>query len=134
MADLSKSALNIEDLRRMAKRRLTKGLFEFVDRGSEDDVALRHNRDALERIKLRSRVLNNTSERHTKSTIFGEPVDMPLVIGPTGPAGLSRRDRTGEGRRQGKHSLYAGQHIEHADGGDPRKWRRATVVSPLCLA
>ena len=88
MADLSKSALNIEDLRRMAKRRLTKGLFEFVDRGSEDDVALRHNRDALERIKLRSRVLNNTSERHTKSTIFGEPVDMPLVIGPTGPAGF----------------------------------------------
>lgn len=88
MADLSKSALNIEDLRRMAKRRLTKGLFEFVDRGSEDDVALRHNRAALERIKLRSRVLNDTSARHTRSTIFGEPVDMPLVIGPTGPAGF----------------------------------------------
>jgi isopentenyl diphosphate isomerase/L-lactate dehydrogenase-like FMN-dependent dehydrogenase len=88
MADLSKSALNIEDLRRMAKRRLTKGLFEFVDRGSEDDVALRHNRAALERIKLRSRVLNDTSGRHTRSTLFGEPVDMPLVIGPTGPAGF----------------------------------------------
>jgi len=88
MPNLATAALNIEDLRRMAKRRLTKGLFEFVDRGSEDDVALRHNRDALERIKLRSRVLNNTSERHTKSTIFGEPVDMPLVIGPTGPAGF----------------------------------------------
>lgn len=82
------SALNIEDLRKIAKRRLTRGLFEFVDRGSEDDVALRHNRAALEAIKLRSRVLNDTSERHTQSSIFGAPVDMPLVIGPTGPAGF----------------------------------------------
>lgn len=87
MTNLS-AALNIEDLRRLAKKRLTKGLFEFCDRGSEDDVALRHNRDALERIKLRSRVLNNTSERHTRSTLFGKPVDMPVVIGPTGPAGF----------------------------------------------
>jgi (S)-mandelate dehydrogenase len=82
------AALNIEDLRVLAKKRLTKGLFEFCDRGSEDDVALHHNRDALERIKLRSRVLNNTSERHTRSTLFGKPVDMPVVIGPTGPAGF----------------------------------------------
>lgn len=82
------SALNIEDLRKIAKRRLTRGLFEFVDRGSEDDVALWHNRAALEAIKLRSRVLNDTSERHTRSSIFGAPVDMPLVIGPTGPAGF----------------------------------------------
>ncbi|MBT3809484.1 MAG: alpha-hydroxy-acid oxidizing protein, partial [Rhodospirillaceae bacterium] len=64
-------AYNIEDLRLLAKKRLTKGLFDFCDRGSEDDVALRHNRHALERIKLRSRVLNDTSERHTKSTLFG---------------------------------------------------------------
>jgi (S)-mandelate dehydrogenase len=88
MTNLATSALNIEDLRKLAKKRLTKGLFEFVDRGSEDDVALRHNRAALERIKLRSRVLNDTSERHTRSTIFGESVDMPLVIGPTGPVGF----------------------------------------------
>lgn len=89
MTDLSKKALNIEDLRRMAKRRLTRGLFEFIDRGSEDDVALRHNRAALERIKLRSRVLNDTSTRDPKSTLLGKPVDMPVVIGPTGPAGFA---------------------------------------------
>lgn len=88
MADITTKALNIEDLRRLAKRRLTRGLFEFIDRGSEDDVALRHNREALERIKLRSRVLNDTSARDPKSTLFGEPVGMPIVIGPTGPAGF----------------------------------------------
>ena len=88
MTDLSRNVLNIEGLRLLAKRRLTKGLFEFIDRGSEDDIALRHNRETLERIKLRSRVLNDTSARDPKSTLFGRPVGMPIVIGPTGPAGF----------------------------------------------
>ena len=63
--------LNIEDLRELARRRLTNGLFEFCDRGSEDDIALQHNRMALKRIKLRSRILNDTSARHTQSEILG---------------------------------------------------------------
>ena len=89
MGDLSRKALNIEDLRRMARRRLTKALFEFIDRGSEDDVALRHNRAALERIKLLPRVLNDTSGRDPTITLFGKPQKLPLVIGPTGPAGYA---------------------------------------------
>ena len=80
--------LNIEDLRELARRRLPKGLFEFCDRGSEDDIALQHNRTALQRIKLRSRVLNNTSSRHTQSEFFGGRINMPVIIGPTGPAGF----------------------------------------------
>lgn len=89
MTDLSRKALNIEDLRRMAKRRLTKAIFQFIDRGSEDDVALRHNREALERIKLMSRVLNDTSSRDPAITLFGKPQKLPLIIGPTGPAGYA---------------------------------------------
>ncbi len=89
MTDLSRKALNIEDLRRMAKRRLTKAIFQFIDRGSEDDIALRHNRAALERIKLVSRVLNDTSNRDPAITLFGKPQALPLVIGPTGPAGYA---------------------------------------------
>ena len=86
--NLAQKALNIEDLRRMARRRLTKALFEFIDKGSEDDIALRHNREAIENIKLRSRVLTNTSNRSPISQLFNEPVSMPVVIGPTGPAGF----------------------------------------------
>ena len=52
VGDLSKQALNIDDLRRMAKRRLTKALFDFCDKGSEDQIAMRDNRTALDRIKL----------------------------------------------------------------------------------
>jgi isopentenyl diphosphate isomerase/L-lactate dehydrogenase-like FMN-dependent dehydrogenase len=87
MADLSRTALDIEDLRRMARRRLTKGIFDFIDRGSEDDVALRHNRAALERIKLRGRVLVDVSKRDPGITLFGKPQRLPLVVAPTGPAG-----------------------------------------------
>ena len=88
MPDISRHALNIEDLRQMARRRLTRGLFQFIDKGSEDDIALAHNREALARIKLRSRVLNDTSTRDPRSTLFGKPVGMPVVIGPPGPAGF----------------------------------------------
>lgn len=57
MKDDTLGAYNIADLREMARRRLPKGIFEFVDRGAEDEVSLRNNRAAFERIKLKPRVL-----------------------------------------------------------------------------
>jgi isopentenyl diphosphate isomerase/L-lactate dehydrogenase-like FMN-dependent dehydrogenase len=87
MKDLNRKALNIEDLRRMARRRLTKALFEFCDRGGEDEVAMRDNRAALERIKLLPRVLNDVSGRDTGVTLFGKHQALPLLVAPTGPAG-----------------------------------------------
>ena len=54
-------AQNIFDLRDIAKRRLPRWLFEFVDRGTEEEVALRNNREAFERIKLRPRMLVDVS-------------------------------------------------------------------------
>jgi len=81
-------ALNVTDLRLMAKRRLPKWLFEFVDRGTEDEVALRNNRAAFERIKLKTQVLVDVSDRHQDITLFGKQHKMPLGIAPTGPAGM----------------------------------------------
>src|SRR5436189_6482054 len=88
MKDRSKAAYNIADLREIARRRLPRGLFHFVDRGSEDEVALRNNRAAFERIKLRHRALVDVSGRSMATTLFGKPVSMPLAIAPTGAAGL----------------------------------------------
>jgi isopentenyl diphosphate isomerase/L-lactate dehydrogenase-like FMN-dependent dehydrogenase len=79
---------NIADLREAAKRRLPKGVFEFVDRGSEDEVGLRNNRAGFERIKLRPRSLVDMSGRSMQTTLFGKPMGMPLAIAPTGAAGL----------------------------------------------
>jgi len=81
-------ALNVFDLREMAKKRLPKWLFEFVDRGTEDEVALRNNRAAFERIKLKTQVLVDVSQRNQDITLFGKQHKMPLGIAPTGPAGM----------------------------------------------
>ncbi|HET7158720.1 MAG TPA: alpha-hydroxy acid oxidase [Burkholderiales bacterium] len=81
-------ALNVHDLRRMAKQRLPKWLFEFVDRGTEDEVALRNNRAAFERIKLKTQVLVDVSKRNQEIELFGKKHGMPMGIAPTGPAGM----------------------------------------------
>lgn len=83
-------AQNVFDLRLMAKQRLPKWLFEFVDRGTEDEVALRNNRAAFERIKLKTQVLVDVSERKQDITLFGKQHRMPIGIAPTGPAGMLR--------------------------------------------
>lgn len=88
MTDDKLGAYNIEDLRRMAKRRLPRGIFEFVDRGTEDEVALRNNRAAFEDIKLKTHVLAGVSGRSLETKIFGKTVKMPLGVAPTGTAGL----------------------------------------------
>ncbi len=81
-------ALNIHDLREMAKKRLPKWMFEFVDRGTEDEVALRNNRAAFEKIKLKTQVLVDVSKRDQSVEIFGKTHKMPMGIAPTGPAGM----------------------------------------------
>ena len=79
---------NVFDLRDAAKRRLPKAIFEFVDRSTEDEVALKNNRAAFERIKLRHRSLVDVSNRTTKTMLFGKEISMPMAIAPTGAAGL----------------------------------------------
>jgi isopentenyl diphosphate isomerase/L-lactate dehydrogenase-like FMN-dependent dehydrogenase len=81
-------AYNIADLRDIARRRLPKGLFEFVDRGTEDEVSLRNNRAVFERIRFQPRTLVDVSGRSQEITLFGQKQKMPLVIAPTGTAGL----------------------------------------------
>jgi len=79
---------NIFDLREAARRRLPKGVFEFVDRATEDHLAVRENRKVFEDIKLVFRALTDVSGRSTQTTLFGKPMAFPLAIAPTGAAGL----------------------------------------------
>ena len=79
---------NVFDLREVAKRRLPKAVFEFVDRSTEDELALRNNRAGFEKIKLRHRALVDVSGRSTKTTLFGKEIALPMAIAPTGAAGL----------------------------------------------
>ena len=83
------NAYNIADLRERARRRLPKGLFEFIDRGTEDEVSLRNNREVFQRIRFKPRTLVDVSGRSQEITLFGKKHAMPIVVAPTGTAGLA---------------------------------------------
>lgn len=79
---------NIEDFRKVARKRLPKWIFEFVDRGTEDETAMPHIRHAFNRIKLKNRAFVDMTKRDLGTTLFGKRLTLPLVIAPTGSAGL----------------------------------------------
>ena len=83
---------NIEDLRQMAERRVAKAIFDYVSRGSYDEVTLRANRDDVEALKLRQRVAIDVDNRSTRTTLVGQDVSMPVGIAPVGLTGLNWAD------------------------------------------
>ena len=83
-------AVNIEDLHRMAKRRLPKIAFDFIEGGLEDERGLETNTSAFHKHKLLPRYLVDVSKRDQTKTIFGQTFASPFGISPTGGAGLFR--------------------------------------------
>ncbi|MGB0115003.1 MAG: alpha-hydroxy acid oxidase [Ilumatobacteraceae bacterium] len=79
-----KSAATIEDLRRIAKRRLPHGVFDYIDGGAEDERSLVRNSTAFADYEFLPRILRDVSDLDTSTTIFGRPSAMPLVLAPTG--------------------------------------------------
>lgn len=80
--------LNVADYRLAAKRRLPRGMFEYIDRGTEDEVGLRGIRSALDATRLNQHLLNDVSAPDTSTVIFGETLPMPVIVSPTAVAGL----------------------------------------------
>ena len=83
-------AVNIEDLRLMAKRRLPRAIFDFFDGGAEDKVTLRDNCSAFQRVRLLPKVLVDVSRVDTQVNIFGRETNLPLAIAPTGGISAGR--------------------------------------------
>ena len=82
----------IEDLRRIAERRVAKAIFDYVSRGSYDEQTLRTNRADLEAVHLRQRVAIDVDKRSTRTTLVGQEVTMPVGIAPVGLTGLNWAD------------------------------------------
>ena len=83
-------AINIDDLRTLAKRRMPKALFDFVDGGAEDEVSLRDNRSQFDRWRLIAGHPVSVTTRDLSVEIFGERIAAPFIISPTGLAALTR--------------------------------------------
>src|ERR1700726_3348080 len=84
------NAVNIEDLHRMAKRRLPKIAFDFIEGGLEDEHWLETKNCGFHRHQLLPRYLVDVSKRDQTKTIFGQTFNSPFGIAPTGGAGLFR--------------------------------------------
>ena len=81
-------AWNIEDLRRLAKRRLPRAIFDFYDGAAEDETTLRANRAAFERVRLAPKMLTGVANIDTSATILGAAAKLPIAVGPTGGVGF----------------------------------------------
>ena len=81
-------AVNIWDWRRRAQRRLPRLVFDYLDGGAEDEICLRRNRAALEALRLRPTLLSDVSSIDMSVELFGQRVDLPIAITPTGLNGL----------------------------------------------
>lgn len=79
---------NIADLREKARRRLPLGVWEYLERGVEDELGMARNRAALDAVTFRPRVLRNVERVDPATSLLGSPASFPLAVAPTGAAGL----------------------------------------------
>ncbi|HEV2368700.1 MAG TPA: alpha-hydroxy-acid oxidizing protein, partial [Acidimicrobiales bacterium] len=85
-------AASVEDLRRIARRRLPGGVFDYIDGGAEDERTLAANEAALAAVGFRPRVLRGVEKVETGSTLLGLPLSYPLVLAPTGFTRITHPD------------------------------------------
>jgi (S)-mandelate dehydrogenase len=83
--------VNIEDLRKLAKKRLPKIAYDFIEGGTDDEVGLVTNEQAFRKARIVPRYLVDITTREQSTTLFGRTYSSPIGIAPTGLAGLFRR-------------------------------------------
>ena len=73
-----------DDFRAIAKRKLPKAVFDYVDGGADEEIAMQANRDAFKRRKLRPQLLRDVSVTDLAGELFGQPYQVPIGLAPTG--------------------------------------------------
>ncbi len=85
-------AINIADLQRLAKRRLPRMTYDYIEGGCDDERGLIENEAAFDRYRLVPRYLVDVSKRDLTARLAGQTFAMPYGIAPTGNAGMFRHD------------------------------------------
>lgn len=78
------TALTIEDLRRVAKRRTPRAAFDYTDGAAEDELSIERARQAFRDIEFHPTILRDVTSVRTGWDVFGKPVALPFGIAPTG--------------------------------------------------
>ena len=84
--------VNLFDFEKAAESRLPKATYDYYAGGALDEVTLRENRAAFERIPLYFRVLTDVSRRSLETTVLGERVSMPVLVAPTAFHGMAQAE------------------------------------------
>ena len=77
-------AASVEDLRTIARRRLPRGVFDYLDGAAEDELSAGRNVAAFRRLEFRPRVLRDVADVDPSTRLLGRRVPLPLVLAPTG--------------------------------------------------
>jgi L-lactate dehydrogenase (cytochrome) len=85
-------ALTIEELKAIARRRVPKQFFDYIDSGAYTEGTYKANEDDFKKITFRQRVAVNLENRNLGSTLLGQPVSLPLAIAPVGSTGMTDAD------------------------------------------
>ncbi|HSN89080.1 MAG TPA: alpha-hydroxy-acid oxidizing protein, partial [Thermoanaerobaculia bacterium] len=75
--------VNLFELEALARERLSREAYDYYASGAQDEVTLRENRAAYDRLTLAYRVLVDVSRRDLSATVLGQPVAMPVLVAPT---------------------------------------------------
>ena len=75
--------LNLAEIEAAARERLTALAYEYYVGGANDEVTVRENRSAFERLALRYRVLVDVSRRSTQTSVLGQSIELPVLLAPT---------------------------------------------------
>src|SRR5258708_27308363 len=78
------SLLSIADYEALAEKRVARGAWERIQGGAADELTLRWNKEAYQRIRLRPRVLIDVSKLDTRVRLFGQELAYPIILAPTG--------------------------------------------------
>lgn len=101
-----RNAYNIGDVRRIARRRLPRPIFDYIDGGADDEVSLARSMTAFSDYELIPDVCVDVSSLRTATRLFGQPVAWPLMLSPTGLTRMFHRDaETAVARAAGRHGL-----------------------------
>jgi L-lactate dehydrogenase (cytochrome) len=79
---------SVRDYRELARRRLPRQLFDYIDGGAYEEVTLRANTDDLAHIGLRQRILRDVSTQNLATTVLGQDLSIPVVLAPVGLGGM----------------------------------------------
>ena len=118
------------DYRELARRRLPRQLFDYIDGGAYEEYTLRANVADLERLLLRQLVMRDVSERDPSVEVLGERLALPVILAPVGLGGMFARRAEVQAARAADQVGDAVHRIDGLDLRDRRGGHRQTGRPP----